>query len=161
MTIFGKPLSEYVSFAKVFLVVVFVVGVLRLALSLAGLPDSAVWWISLSGAVWLGAIYYAIRVHTAGFGSYKQLLPIVFLLNLVSQAISILAIVIAIFTGVDNVFTVPEAAFGEDGKVWPHVAGHLFVGTTVGTLVLWLVGSLFMFVAKRVAPRNPRVEPAN
>ena len=36
MTIFGKPLSEYVSFAKVILLLILIVGVARLGLSLAG-----------------------------------------------------------------------------------------------------------------------------
>ena len=38
MKIFGKPLSEYIAFAKVFMILIFVAGVTRLALSLNGVP---------------------------------------------------------------------------------------------------------------------------
>ena len=42
---FGKPLSQYLAFQKVFLGVVVAVGLLRLGLSLAGLPNATVAWL--------------------------------------------------------------------------------------------------------------------
>src|SRR5262245_30256437 len=105
MTIFGKRLSDYVSFSKVFLVLIPLIGIVRLALSLGGAPNSMARWLSMTAAVWVAVVYYSIRVHTSGFGSYKQLLPVIALLNLSAQAVSILAIAIAIFTGNDNVFS--------------------------------------------------------
>jgi hypothetical protein len=42
MTIFGKPLGEYISFAKVFLILIPLVGLLRLGLSLEGMLNSTV-----------------------------------------------------------------------------------------------------------------------
>jgi hypothetical protein len=154
MTIFGKQLSDYVAFAKVFLLLVLVVGALRLALSLAGVPNSATKWLSMTAVAWIGVFYFAIRVHTTGFGSYKQLLPVVALQSAVAQSISIVAIVIAIFTGVDNVYSAPEYAFGQDGKTWAHAGAHLLIGTTVGSLVSWIVGCAVMFVAKRLGGRD-------
>ena len=79
MTIFGKRPSEYVAFAKPFLGLVLLVGIARLALSLAGTPNSTARWLSITAVIWIGVVYYAIRVHTSGFGSYKQLFPICFL----------------------------------------------------------------------------------
>ena len=160
MTVFGKRFSDYVAFAKIFLGVILVVGILRLALSLGGMPNTTAKWISMSTVVWLGVLYSASRVYTSGFGSYKQLLPIVVLMNWVAQAVAIVAIVIAIFTATDNIYSAPEYAFGEDGKTWLHAGAHLLVGTTVGSLVYWLVGCVVMFVTKRVARREQRVETA-
>lgn len=148
MTIFGKRLSEYVEFCKVFIVVVLAVGIVRLALSLAGMPNSTVKWFSTTGVLWIGILYYAIRVHTSGFGSYKHLFPIVALPQFAVQAIAIVAIGISIFTGNDNIYSAPEYAFGSDGKTWGHLLAHLFIGTTVGSLVGWLGGCLFMFISK-------------
>ena len=48
MTIFGKPLSEYVAFAKVFLMLIVIVGMARLALSLAGVENDTVKWLSIT-----------------------------------------------------------------------------------------------------------------
>ena len=55
MKIFGRPLSDYIAFAKLFLVLIPVVGIARLALSLAGVPNSMVKWISINAAGWIGA----------------------------------------------------------------------------------------------------------
>src|SRR5438034_10733674 len=131
MTIFGKRLSEYVAFSKPFLGLILIVGIARLALSLGGVPSSIAKWISITAVIWIGVLYYAIRVHTSGFGSYKQLLPICVLMSLAAQAIIVPGIILAISTGKDNIYSVPEYAFGGDGKTWLHVGAHLVIGTTV------------------------------
>ena len=150
MTIFGKRLSEYVAFSKLFLGLILVVGIARLALSLGGVPNSMVKWISINAAGWIGVLYYSIRVHTSGFGSYKQLLPICFLQMVAAQVVIVPAIILAIFTGTDNIYSAPEYSFGGDGKTWLHVVAHLFIGTTVGSLMGWLVGCLIMFATKKL-----------
>ena len=42
MNIFGKPSSDYVRFSRLFLVLIAVTGLVRLALSLGGVPNSTV-----------------------------------------------------------------------------------------------------------------------
>jgi len=158
---FGKKLSEYVSFAKPILFLILVVGIARLALSLAGVQNSAVKWLSISATLFIGLVYFSIRVYTTGFGSYKQLLPLLFLQSVVSQAIIIVGIVIAIETHKDNIFSAPEYSGGGDGKTWLHVAAHLVLGTTVGPLLAWLVGSAIMWVTKKVAPKGGAPAPQN
>jgi hypothetical protein len=151
MTIFGKRVSEYVVFAKPFLILILAVGIARLALSLGGVPDSAARWVSITAAIWIGGVYYAVRVHTSGFGSYKQLLPICFLLSFTAQLIIVPAIILAIVTNTHNIYSIPENYFGSDGKTWVHVAGHLFIGgTTLGPLIGWLVGCVIMFATKKL-----------
>ena len=158
MTIFGRRLSEYVAFSRVFLILILVAGIARLALSLGGVPNSTAKWFSMTGLAWIGVVYYAIRVHTSGFGSYKQLLPVVALLNFVAQAIAIIGIVIAIFTGTGNIFSAPEYAFGGDGKTWLHVGAHLVVGTTLGSLVPWLTGSVILFATRKLARSDSKIK---
>src|SRR5262245_64000999 len=97
MIIFGKRLSDYAVFSRVFLVIVPAIGIARLALSLGGVPNSTARWLSMTVVLWISVIYYSIRVHTTGFGSYKQLLPVLALLNLAGQAYSIAVIPIGIF----------------------------------------------------------------
>src|SRR5215211_6767304 len=108
MKIFGKTISEYLSFQKYILLLIFIVGLARLFLSLRGVPDSTTKWLSISVASLIGIVYYAVRVHTSGFGSYKQLLPLSFIQSVLAQGIVILGIIIAIYTGKDNVFSAPE-----------------------------------------------------
>lgn len=154
MTIFGKRLSEYVAFAKPFLVLTFVVGLVRFALSLGGVENATVKWLSISVIGWLGLLYYAVRVHTTGFGSYKHLLPICVLLMLVAQAIIVPAIVFGILTGTDTIYTAPEYGFGGDGKTWLHAASHLVIGVPAGSLVMWLFGCAIMFVTRKLVRSN-------
>ena len=150
MTIFGKRFSEYLAFSKPFLTLIVVVGIVRLALSLGGVPNSMVKWISINAVGWIGVLYYSVRVHTSGFGSYRHLLPICFLQMVAAQVVIVPAIILAIFTGNDNIYSAPEYSFGADGKTWLHVAAHLFIGTTVGSLMSWLFGCLIMLAAKKL-----------
>jgi hypothetical protein len=160
MTIFGKRVSEYVVFSIPFLGLILVVGIARLALSLGGIPNSTAKWLSITAVLWIGAVYYSIRVQTSGFGSYKHLLPIYVLMSLATQAIVVPGIIIAILTGRDNIYSAPEYSFGGDGKTWIHVAAHLLLGTTVAPLLSWLVGCLIMFVTRKLTGKGNETEAA-
>ena len=160
MTIFGKRLSDYVAFSKPFLCLILVVGIARLALSLGGVPNAAAKWLSITAVIWIGVLYYSVRIHTSGFGSYKHLLPICVLQSLAAQVVIVPAIVLAIFTGNDNIYSAPEYSFGSDGKTWLHVAAHLGLGTTIGPLVGWLVGCLIMFAAKKLVTKGKDAQAA-
>jgi hypothetical protein len=151
MRIFGKSLAEYLSFTRGFLILILVVGLGRLLLSILGVPNSAVKFLSLTVLFLVGMFYYSVRVYTTGFGSYKQLLPVLALQVIAGESIVILGIVIAILTGRENIFSIPEYSPGKaSGGTWGHVAGHL-VAMIVFPLVLWLLGSLVMFVTKKVS----------
>jgi hypothetical protein len=154
MRIFGKSLAEYIRFESGFLILVLVVGVARLTASLLGVPNSQVKFLSLTVCFLLGMIYYAVRVHTSGFGSYKQLLPIYALLVIIGNAIIITGILIAIETGKDNIFSAPEFSPNKtSGRTWGHIGGHA-VATVVLPLVLWALGSLIMLVTKKLSPHR-------
>jgi hypothetical protein len=154
MTVFGKTLSQYFSFQKYILLLIHAVGLGRLILSLAGFPNSATKWFSISVVCLIALIYYSIRVHTIRFGSYKQLLPLIFIQSVVAQPIVIVGIVIAIYTHKDSVFSAPKFSGGTDGKTWLHAAAHLIVGLIIGPLAGWLIGCVLLFVVKKVTPQG-------
>ena len=89
---------------------ILVVGVVRLSISLAGAPASGVKYISLTVAALVGLVIVSILVHKRNFGSYKELLPLVAIQCLVAQVFSAAAVVLAIVTGHDNIFTLPNMA---------------------------------------------------
>lgn len=161
MTIFGKPLSDYVAFCKVFLILIPLVGIVRLILSLNGTPNSTAEWFAMTVVTWIGVIYYSIRIHTSGFGSYKQLLVICVLLNLSMQVISLTGIVLAAVTGTPNIFSVPEFSFGI--SPWPHAAMHVVVGIPVGSLFPWAIGSLILALTRKLSrqdqPSRSSIQP--
>jgi len=157
MKIFGKSLSEYVRFEKGFLILLLVVGLARLGLSLAGMPNASVKFLSMTVVLLLGLVYYSVRVSTSGFGSYKQLLPVLALPVILANLITILGILISMGTGQDNIFTAPEYSPGKvEGKTLGHVAGHL-VAMIVISLVFWGIGSLIMLLTRKLTGgRQPR-----
>lgn len=149
---FGKRLTEYLGFQKVFLGLIAVVGLARLGLSLAGVPDSTAKWISMTVVVLAGAIYYGVSVHVSGFGGYKQLLPLVLFQVVLVQAIAVFAIVLSI-AGLPNVFTASEYSGPFAQNQWAHLAGHLTIGMVVPTLATWGLASLVMLLTKKVVQR--------
>ena len=160
MKIFGKSLAEYLRFEKGFLILILVVGFARLGLSLAGVPNATVKFVSLTVLLLLGLIYYSVRVHTSGFGSYKQLLPVLALAVILDNLIVVSGIMLAIGTGKDNIFSAPEFSGGVNGKTWGHVAGHL-IAMVVGSLILWGIGLLIMLLTKKLTGgRQPRTGTA-
>lgn len=154
MRVFGKTLGEYVRFTGVGLAAIAAVTLLRLVLSLAGVGNASAKWVSGTVATLLCVLIYSALVHTKGFGSYKQVLPVVWLQSFTLAVIVAGSIVLAIATGQSNIFTAPEYSGGGDGRNWMHVFAHLVLGGVIGPLVLWGLGSLVLLVTKKVAPAS-------
>ena len=151
---FGKPVSQYLGFQKVWLALLAAVGLARLGLSLAGQPDTTVRWLSMTVVAWAAILYYGVAVHTRGFGSYKQLIPLVLFQTIVVQAIAVLGILLAI-GGFPNIYAAPDYSFGGQSQ-WVHALAHLTIGIVAPVLLGWAVGSLVLLIAKKVA-RRPAV----
>jgi hypothetical protein len=151
---FGKTVAQYLGFQKVVLALIVLAWLVRLALSLSGTPNATAKWISVTVVLLLGVLYYGVAVHTRGFGSYKQLYPLVLFQSVLGEGLVALAVALAIVTGRDNIYTAPEYSGGGDGKNWLHVVAHLVIGAVVFPLVSWGVSSLVLLVTKKVAPRS-------
>lgn len=154
MTIFGKSVSQYVRFLRPILGFILVVGMARLLLSLAGVSVASVKYFSLTAAWLVGLVVCSITVHTRGFGGYKQLLGLIGVQSVVAQAFTAAVVVLAIVTGHDNIYSLPEFSGGSDGKTWGHVGAHLFLATPILTLAGWVIGSAILFVTKKAAPAD-------
>lgn len=153
MKVFGKTLHEYISFQRIILILIVIIGLSRLLLSLLGVNNSIVVWLSLTAMTTLGALYYSISVYRSGFGSYKQLLPLLVIQNALAQFITVIGIAIAIFTNKDNIFTSDGFNGPYAGRSWLHAGGHILFGVIVLSLGWWLIGSLIMLITKKVAPK--------
>jgi hypothetical protein len=147
--LFGKRISEYLDFQRVFLILIAGVGLARLWLSLAGQPNSTVRFLSMNVVAWAGAFYYGVAVHTRRFGSYKQLLPLGLFQTILQQLIAVAGILLAI-SGRPNIFAAPEYSFAAQSQ-WTHLAAHLTVGLVVPPLLLWAVSSLVLLVTRKTS----------
>jgi hypothetical protein len=152
---FGKRVAEYLRFQKSWLVLIAAVGLARLGLSLAGLPDRITAILSITVVGWAAAIYYGIAVHTRGFGTYRHIVPLLVFQVLVVQTITVAGILLAI-AGYPNVYAAPEFSgppFARSANQWDHLLGHLTVGIVAPILLWWAVASLVQLVTKKVARR--------
>lgn len=147
---FGRSLGEYLGFQKAVLALILAVGLARLGLSLAGLPNGSARFLSMNVPLWLGTFYYGVAVQRTGFGSYRQLLPLVFLQLLPFHAVAVLGIALAA-AGHPNILAAPE--YGGGLSPWLHAAAHLTVGLALPTLLLWAVAALTLRITKSLAHR--------
>lgn len=148
---FGKSVGQYLAFQKYLLLLTTVVGLLRLGVSLAGVPNQAAAWLSMNVVLWASAVYYGVAVYTRGFGSYRQILPLVFLQVAIYHLIAVTGIVLAI-AGLPNVFAAPEYSGPADAaNQWLHAASHLTIGMVAAPLVLWAVASFVHWITRKVS----------
>jgi hypothetical protein len=155
--------SESLRFQRVPLGLITVVWAIRLGLSLAGVSDDVARWASISAVGLTAAVlYYPWALWRTGFGAFKQLYRLCLVQGVFSQTLVAAAILIAIFTGHDNIFTVPEfyppSAGGSplppDGKNFGHALAHiLLAGAIVIPILTWLLGSLVLLILRKAAPR--------
>ena len=155
MALFGKTLSEYIQFQKIFLILTAAVGVIRLGLSLAGAPTEVAVWFSMTVLLLSGCFYYAICVHTTGFGSFRHVLVLIAIQSLVANVIISVGIGITAATGVVNIFSIPEFSGSDDPNHWIHAMTHLVGGPTLFALLLWLPASVVMAVTKLIVKVPP------
>ena len=146
---FGKKFSEYIQFERWILILVAAAFVIRLALPFAGTSIASTRWVSINIVLLIGLIYCSIAVYTRGFGGYKQLFGLLLIQNVFAHMLIAFGIALGILTGTDNIYTAPEFFGGSSGRNWLHVLAHT-VAAFVVPLFAWLVGSVILFVTKRV-----------
>jgi hypothetical protein len=151
--VFGKKFSEYIQFQRWILILIAAVFVIRLGLSLAGVPVAEARWVSINFVLLVGLMYCSVAVHTRGFGSYKQLFGLLLVQVAFAHALIAIGIILGIVTGVDNIYTAPEFFGGSSGRNWPHVLAHVLAAIVL-PLFSWLVGSVILFLAKRAKPAH-------
>ena len=147
---FGKKFSEYIRFQRLILALIAVVWLARLVLPLVGMSSLAR-WTSINIVLLAGLVYYAVAVHTGGFGSYKQLLGLLFIQTGLAHILIAFGIMLGILTGTPNMYTAPEFFGGNDGANWIHVALHL-VAVFILPLFGWLFASLILFITRKLKP---------
>jgi hypothetical protein len=117
---------------KIFIAAIAVVGVVRFVLSVSGLPDSTVKYVSMSVVIMLGTIYFGLTSRT-----HKSRLKDAYLLILPYLVVEVLALGYTWATGRRTIFHAEEYSFGT--SIGAHTIGHLVGGLTWEPLFLFLV----------------------
>jgi len=123
-------------------------------------------FVSVTGVLVVGALYYGWAIGRKGFGSFKQLYGLNLVQGVFSQTLVAIAIVLAIVIGQDNIYTSPEfyppaqgigvlgLPLPPDGKHFGHAIEHIVVaGAIAFPIIGWLLGSLVLLAARRSARR--------
>jgi hypothetical protein len=157
---FGKSLSEYIAFQRPVLLLIGAIWLMRLVLSMAGVPVSGARFLSVTGVVVLGSLYYGWAIGRSGFGSFKQLYALNLIQGLFSQTLVALAIVLAIVIGEDNIYTIPEfyppsagndpLGLPPDGKNFGHAIAHIVAAGAIAIPIIgWLLGSVVLLATRK------------
>jgi hypothetical protein len=148
MKLFGKSLGDYLQFEKGLLIATIVIGLIRLALTLARLPDSVVTWFSMTALTLFSIVYLPVTVHRRGFGSYRHVLVLLALQIGLSSVIIAIGIGVAATTGVYNIFQADRP----NANPIAHAVQHLIGGPTIFALIFWLPASVVLFITKMLTP---------
>ena len=128
-----------------------VVWALRMALGACGAPFWCSRIMSVTGASAGCVLLAVVLIHVRRFGSYPNVVMASLLLNIWAQLLIVAAILFAVITKTENIYTHPEFSIPHDDPLHlRHIYGHLtFVigaetlfGSAVGSLLLWLLRTL-------------------
>jgi hypothetical protein len=117
---------------KGFIVAIVAVGIVRFILSVAGLPNGTVKFVSMSVVILAGAIYFALATPT-----HKGRLKDAYLLILPYLVVEVLALGYTWATGHQTIFHAEEYSLGYG--IAAHTIGHLVGGLTWEPLFLFLL----------------------
>lgn len=155
MTISGKTLREHLQLQAPLFGLIAAVWVLRGSLYQMGVPLAFVRLLSVTAVVPICILLAALLIHARRFGGHASVVVSAIFLVLWSQILIVAAVLFAVVTGIENVYTLPEfSVSGEDIGHIQHIRGQLTFGIGFESLSGSLIGCLFLFLLRRVSPKN-------
>ena len=123
------------------MVAILLVGLVRFGLTVSGAPDEVTKYASMTVVILAGCVYFG-----AACLSWKELLPVSYLLILPYMAVELGGIGYTWATGKTTIFHVPQYSFGLEVNL--HFWGHLVGGLTWEPLSLFVVMLIVHAVSK-------------
>jgi hypothetical protein len=117
---------------KLFMAAIAVMGVIRFVLTIAGLPNAAVKFASMTVIMIAGTLYFGVVSLT-----HKERIKAAYLLVFPYMIIEVAALGYTWATGQQTIFHAQEYSFGYGIRA--HTIGHLVGGLTWEPLFLFLV----------------------
>ncbi len=155
MNIGGYGLRDHLKLLGPLFGLIAAVWLLRWVLDAAGAPPRVVVVLSVTGATSLSMLVAVGLMHARRFGSYLNVVVVSFLLLTWEQILIIAAIVFAVVSGIENVYTAPEFSIpGDDRYHLRHIVGHLTFGIGAGTLFGAATGCLLLWLLRKLVPRT-------
>jgi hypothetical protein len=136
---------------KLFIAAIAVMGVIRFALTMAGLPNDVVKFASMTVIMMAGMLYFAVVSAT-----HKERLKAAYWLVLPYMIIEVAALGFIWITGHQTIFHAQEYSFGMG--IAAHTIGHLVGGLTWEPLSMFVVMEIVWFIysgGRRLLHANP------
>jgi hypothetical protein len=127
-----------------FIAAILGVGLLRFVLTVAGLPNSTVKYVSMTAVILVGALVFAVTTKT-----HKDRLYASYFLILPYMVVEVLALGYTWLTGQQTIFHAEEYSLGFG--IMQHTLGHLVGGLTWEPLTLFLFMEVIWLVYAGVA----------
>src|SRR5882672_6558801 len=136
---------------KLFIAAIAVMGVVRFALNMAGLPNNVVKYFSMTVIMIAGSLYFAVVSST-----HKERLKAAYLLVLPYMTIEVLALGYTWVSGRQTIFSIPEYSMGYSLAV--HTIGHFVGGLTweplFGFIMMEIIWGIYAAGRSLLKPRT-------
>lgn len=154
MKIQGRSFREHIRLLAPLFWLIGGVWLVRFFLPLFSLPGWAVSFFSVHVAVSISVLVAVVRIFSRQFGSYASVVFSTFLLVAWGELLVSAAIVFAVLTGTDNIYTFPEFSLSGDVYHLKHITGHLTFSLGGGTLIGSGMGCLLFFLLRSLVPED-------
>jgi len=131
---------------------------LRLIVAAAGAPHVLVRVVSVTIAHTFCILVVVMLIHVRRFGSYANVVFASFLLACGSNVLVAAAVAFTALTGKVNIYSAPEFS-GHMLTPMQHVVGHLTFGIGFGTIFGGAMGSLLLWMLRRLPADPGKTEP--
>jgi hypothetical protein len=155
MKIGGHRLIEHIRLLAPLFGLIGAVWILRLILAAARTPPEIVRLVSVSTATTISIILAVLYFRSRRFGGYTNVFVASFMLNLWAELLIISAILFAMLTRTNNIYTSHEYFHGDaEPASLQHIYGHLTFGMGMGTLVGAAVGCILLWLLRVLIPEK-------
>jgi hypothetical protein len=153
MKIYERGLRDHLRLLAPLFGLIAAVWALRLVLGVAGAPEIALHWISVSLAGAVAILLAVLLIHSRRFGSYPNVVLAAFLLEAFAHLLISAAIAFSAVTGIPNIYSNPEYAH----RLTPihHILAHLTFGIGSSTLFGSAMGCFLLFLLRKLLPVPP------
>ena len=133
--------------------VIAAVWALRWIADIASAPPALVRGLSVSVAGAVAVLVAVILIHFKRFGGYTSVVVAAFLLVLWEEVLIVLAIVVTMVSGKENIYSIPEFGFGATHL--HHILGHVTYGLGFEGITAAAMGCALLWVLRRLVPPAP------
>jgi hypothetical protein len=157
MKISGHSLREHIRLLTPLFVLIAAVWVLRIILAEANSPLQIIRIVSVTTATVFSIILAVLFFHSRDFGGYTSVFVASLLLNLWAEILIISAILFAMITHTNNIYTShPFFPVEAEEASLSHIYTHLTFGIGIGTLGGAVVGFLMLWLLRVLVPNKER-----